>query len=470
MITSLSGTLSTVGLDWVEVTVGGVGLRVNVPSSLIEQVGQVGEGVKLFTSLQVKEDSLTLYGFPSSDGRQAFEALLGVNGVGPRVALSILSTLAPDELANAVATDDLDVFKGVTGVGNRTAQRITMELKGKLDVELTVASMSGPSSEWSQTLTAMGYGDSEIQAYKALVSQSEVGPKVALSILSSLTLEELAIAVEINDLDALDGIPGVGVKTAQRIISDLKGKLDVELPSILMSKREAEWLDTLTTMGYGDSETQLFVFLTGHSEVNPKVALSILSSLTLEELAIAVEINDLDTFDRVPGVGPKTAERIVTELKGKLDVELPTILMSKREAEWLDTLTTMGYGDSEVQVFRLLTDDSEVSPKVALSILSSLTLEELAVAVEVDDLDVFNRAPGVGAKTAQQIVSNLKGKLDIELSSPLPIKPEEELLDALTPLGYSASEVALAAASFPRDEPLELEDKIRLALEYLAGQ
>ena len=377
MITSLSGTLATVGLDWVEITVGGVGLRVNVPSSLIEQVGQTGDGVKLFTSLQVKEDSLTLYGFPSSDGRQAFEVLLGVNGVGPRLALSILSTLAPDELANAVETDDLDVFKGVTGVGHRTAQRITTDLKGKLDVELTVASLSGPSSEWSQTLTAMGYGDSEIQAYIALINQSEVGPKVALSILSSLTLEELAIAVEINDLDALDGIPGVGVKTAQRIISDLKGKLDVELPPVLISKREAEWLDTLTTMGYGDSE---------------------------------------------------------------------------------------------VQVFRLLTDDSEVNPKVALSILSSLSLEELAVAVEVDDLDVFNKAPGVGAKTAQQIVTNLKGKLDIELSSPLPIKPEEELLDALTSLGYSASEVALAAASFPRDEPLKFEDKIRLALEYLAGQ
>lgn len=162
MITSLSGTLSTVGLDWVEVTVGGVGLRVNVPSSLIDQVGQVGDGVKLFTSLQVKEDSLTLYGFPSSDGRQAFEALLGVNGVGPRVALSILSRMAPETLAMAVATEDPAEFKGVSGVGTRIAQRIVMELKGKLEIEVTAAPTARPDAELTEALTALGYTMSEV--------------------------------------------------------------------------------------------------------------------------------------------------------------------------------------------------------------------------------------------------------------------------------------------------------------------
>ena len=142
MLTSLSGTLSTVGLDWVEIAVGGVGLRVNVPASLIDQVGKVGDGVKLYTSLQVKEDSLTLYGFPSADGRQAFEALLGVNGVGPRLALSILSRMAPENLALAVATEDPSEFKGVSGVGTRIAQRIVMELKGKLEIEMTAAPYS----------------------------------------------------------------------------------------------------------------------------------------------------------------------------------------------------------------------------------------------------------------------------------------------------------------------------------------
>ena len=173
MITSLSGTLSTVGLDWVEVTVGGVGLRVNVPSSLIDQVGQVGDGVKLFTSLQVKEDSLTLYGFPSSDGRQAFEALLGVNGVGPRLALSILSRMAPETLAMAVATEDPAEFKGVPGVGTRIAQRIVMELKGKLEIEVTAAPTARPDAELTEALTALGYTMSEVMEAAASLPRDE---------------------------------------------------------------------------------------------------------------------------------------------------------------------------------------------------------------------------------------------------------------------------------------------------------
>lgn len=162
MIISLSGTLSTVGLDWVEITVGGVGYRVYVPASLIEEVGQVGDGIKLFTYFQVKEDSQTLYGFPNSEGRAAFEALLGVNGVGPRLALSILSVLTPDSLALTVAAEDPAGFKSVPGVGNRIAQRIVMELKGKLEVEMTAVPSTRPDAELTEALTALGYSMSEV--------------------------------------------------------------------------------------------------------------------------------------------------------------------------------------------------------------------------------------------------------------------------------------------------------------------
>ena len=162
MITSLSGALSTVGLDWVEITVAGVGLRVNVPPSFVENVGGVGERVNLFTSLQVKEDSLTLYGFPSSDGRLAFEALLGVNGVGPRLALSILSVLTPENLAFAVANEDTDIIKGVPGVGKRIAERIVMELQGKLQIEMTAAPATRSDRELLDALTALGYSASEV--------------------------------------------------------------------------------------------------------------------------------------------------------------------------------------------------------------------------------------------------------------------------------------------------------------------
>lgn len=181
MITSLSGALSTIGTDWVEITVANVGLRVNVPASFIENVGEVGGRVHLFTSLQVKEDSLTLYGFPNPDGRQAFEALLGVNGVGPRLALSILSILTPENLAFAVAEEDTDVFNDVSGVGKRIAQRIVMELKGKLQVEMTAAPAARPDREIVDALTALGYSASEaMEAVAGIPSDDSMEPEEKL--------------------------------------------------------------------------------------------------------------------------------------------------------------------------------------------------------------------------------------------------------------------------------------------------
>ncbi len=173
MITSISGTLTTVGLDWVEVTIGGVGLHVNVPASLIEQVGQVGNTAKLFTSLQVKENSLTLYGFPTSDGRQAFETLLTVNGVGPGLALAILSKMAPEILAMAVATEDAAEFKAVPGVGSRIAQRIVMELKDKLEVEMTGESAGPADADLIEALTPLGYTRAEVMEAAASLPRDE---------------------------------------------------------------------------------------------------------------------------------------------------------------------------------------------------------------------------------------------------------------------------------------------------------
>ena len=165
MITTIEGRLSEVGVDWVDVIVGGgVGLRVSVPTALIERVGVVGDIVKLHTSLQVKEDSRDLYGFPAPEGRKTFEALLGVNGVGPRVALSILSRLTPEQLAVAVASQDASVFKGVSGVGARIAERIILELKGKLTTEITTSATTSTESEVIEALTALGYSTTEVSA------------------------------------------------------------------------------------------------------------------------------------------------------------------------------------------------------------------------------------------------------------------------------------------------------------------
>ena len=164
MITSIEGTLAGSGVDWVDIAIGGITIRVHVPSSAVEGFGSPGGRLWLLTSLQVREDSLTLFGFPTEEARSAFEMLIGVNGVGPRVALGVLSYLSPEALALAVATGDAGVFRGVHGVGTKTANRIVLELKGKLDEELASVSYGGGDEEVVNALTALGWTLSEAMA------------------------------------------------------------------------------------------------------------------------------------------------------------------------------------------------------------------------------------------------------------------------------------------------------------------
>ena len=133
----------------------------NVPASSVEQLGNMGDGVRLFTSLQMRADSLTLYGFVGEDSRRAFEVLLGINGVGPRVALSVLSRFTAESLAAAVASGDTDAFGGVPGVGKKTASRIVLELKGKLDDGLVGLPEIIGDVDTIEALTALGYTVSE---------------------------------------------------------------------------------------------------------------------------------------------------------------------------------------------------------------------------------------------------------------------------------------------------------------------
>ncbi len=172
MITGLEGALAAVGPDWADVTVGGVTIRASIPESASSALGPAGERVRLFTSLQVRDDSLTLYGFPTEDARTAFEALIGVNGIGPRLALSILSTMATDALALAIDSADPGAFKGVSGVGTKTANRIVLELKGKLDWEpVAVHRPDAGHTDLVDALTALGYTVQEAAAAAAALPE-----------------------------------------------------------------------------------------------------------------------------------------------------------------------------------------------------------------------------------------------------------------------------------------------------------
>ncbi len=134
MIATLQGKLQAREQDSIVVNVGGVGFRVRVSSRALANVGAPGGEVNLFTHLRVREDELTLYGFLSQDELRLFETLLTVSGVGPRVALGILSAASLETLRLALAQGNVDVLTGIPGIGRKTAQRLVLELKGKVDV------------------------------------------------------------------------------------------------------------------------------------------------------------------------------------------------------------------------------------------------------------------------------------------------------------------------------------------------
>ena len=166
MIATLRGEVAQIEDNAIVVEVGGVGLRVFSPSTLRTKL-KTGEGIFLFTHLVVREDALTLYGFESQADRELFNTLLGVDGVGPKVALSVLSTMTLDAIQRAVFADEADLLSRVPGVGEKTAQKMALHLKDKLkptDALAKVAAMSDKDSEVLAALTALGYSVVEAQA------------------------------------------------------------------------------------------------------------------------------------------------------------------------------------------------------------------------------------------------------------------------------------------------------------------
>ena len=134
MISSLRGTLSVVSAGYVVVDVHGVGMKVFV-SARTSAALRVGEEANLHTTLIVREDDLTLYGFTLVEERDAFDLLCGVNGVGPKSALGVVSELTVDEIGRAVANEDDAVFRAVSGIGPKTAKLIVLSLQGKIHPE-----------------------------------------------------------------------------------------------------------------------------------------------------------------------------------------------------------------------------------------------------------------------------------------------------------------------------------------------
>lgn len=173
MYAYIKGTLEEAGDGWIVIDNQGIGYQMQVSARLMEELPMIGTEVKIYTYLNVKEDAMSLFGFLSKDDLNIFKLLLAVNGIGPKGALAVLSVLSADDLRFAVVGGDAKAIAKAPGIGAKTAQRVILELKDKLNIEDVFekadqtadipvkAADQTAKNEAIQALTALGYSASE---------------------------------------------------------------------------------------------------------------------------------------------------------------------------------------------------------------------------------------------------------------------------------------------------------------------
>jgi len=186
MICGLEGILEWRGDYSVILNVGGVSFRVYVPTSTLSKLADIGSKAKLHTHLHVKEDSLTLYGFSSTEEVELFQVLISVSGVGPKIALSLLSALRPEQLNMAITSGSAEMLSRVPGVGQKMAARLIVELRGKLP---RIEVLPPLDAEVLAALTSLGYSMAE--ATSALASIPDT-PDLTLEDRLKIALQHLS--------------------------------------------------------------------------------------------------------------------------------------------------------------------------------------------------------------------------------------------------------------------------------------
>ena len=189
MISYIKGELTEVFEDTVVVETNGIGYNIRVPGSVLDRLPSVGSSVRIYTYLYVKEDAMNLFGFLSRDDLSVFKLLLNVSGIGPKGALAILSTIGPDDLRFAVLSEDVKTISSAPGIGAKTAKRLIIELKDKLNLpksfETALANKEKAPSENDvllakneavEALVALGYASA--QAMKAVQQVENAEEKI----------------------------------------------------------------------------------------------------------------------------------------------------------------------------------------------------------------------------------------------------------------------------------------------------
>ena len=172
MIVALDGILQNIGVDFIIMRVGPVSLRVHMPGSSIAAVGSPGDTISIKTYLHYREDAVALYGFTSAEQLFMFRKLITVSGVGPKVAIGLLSGLSADKLAAAIINDDVDALTQISGVGKKTAARLVVELKSTLEKEWkgeAAPIFVKEDSEVVSALLSLGYSLKEAKQASSMV-------------------------------------------------------------------------------------------------------------------------------------------------------------------------------------------------------------------------------------------------------------------------------------------------------------
>ncbi len=196
MIAGLRGVIDGKTADSLLVDVGGMIYRVGTSATTLTDSGDVGDAIRLFTHLFVREDQLTLYGFASMDELRLFETMIAVTGIGPRLGCAILSHIRTDLLYEAIQTENADFLATVPGVGKKTAARLILELRGKLPKDMAPSIMAAPVGEREQAdvieaLRSLGYSVAEAHA-AALRSARELDPDATIEDRILAALREIA--------------------------------------------------------------------------------------------------------------------------------------------------------------------------------------------------------------------------------------------------------------------------------------
>jgi Holliday junction DNA helicase RuvA len=176
MIAAVEGTLISKGTNFVIVKAGALSLMINVPGSTVGKLGHAGSMILLHTHLYVREDNISLYGFSSPQELMLFEQLITVSGIGPKVALALLTTLSAEQITSAIISSNTELLSQVPGIGKKTASRIILELKSKLEKGWNgevIPSIGQVDSDAVSALTSLGYSVREATQALSNIPQGE---------------------------------------------------------------------------------------------------------------------------------------------------------------------------------------------------------------------------------------------------------------------------------------------------------